>query len=170
VTRSSAPRWSPAPSQFAHRARLGGSRSRNRVLLVGAGLDFEIVAAAATFAYATEQGRAGKRASDESVGEYRQDPALLKGERDNGEHGDDGLHDSLIPESPRHGLNREQRYASAVKRTGQALSGPFVLLGIFWAGRESNHGLAAFWEHWWCPLPLAAIAVGLAGLITARTA
>jgi hypothetical protein len=39
---------------IAHRTRLGGSRSRNRVLLVGAGLDFEIVAAAATFAYATE--------------------------------------------------------------------------------------------------------------------
>jgi hypothetical protein len=36
-----------------------------------------------------------------------------------------------------------------------------VLLGLFWAGRESTHGLGAFWEHWWCPLPVVAILVGL---------
>jgi hypothetical protein len=49
-----------------------------------------------------------------------------------------------------------------MKRAGQALGGLFVLLGIFWAGRESGHGLAAFWEHWWCPTPLVAIVLGTA--------
>jgi hypothetical protein len=29
-----------------------------------------------------------------------------------------------------------------------------LLLGVFWAGRESAHGLTALWEHWWCPIPL----------------
>jgi len=37
-----------------------------------------------------------------------------------------------------------------------------VLLGIFWSGRESSHGFGALWEHWWCPIPLVAILVGLA--------
>jgi hypothetical protein len=57
-----------------------------------------------------------------------------------------------------------------MKRAAQLSAGLFVLLGLFWAGRESSHGLAAFWEHWWCPLPLAAIVIGLSALITARTA
>jgi len=44
-----------------------------------------------------------------------------------------------------------------------------VLLGVFWAGRESSHGsFSVFWEHWWCPLPLAIIVVGLASLIASR--
>jgi hypothetical protein len=41
-----------------------------------------------------------------------------------------------------------------------------MLLGVFWAGRESTHGLNAFAEHWWCPTPLAMIAVGLATALT----
>jgi hypothetical protein len=55
-----------------------------------------------------------------------------------------------------------------VKRAGQSLGALFVLLGVFWAGRESGHGVAAFWEHWWCPIPLAAIALGVAGVIAAQ--
>jgi hypothetical protein len=43
-----------------------------------------------------------------------------------------------------------------------------MLLGVFWAGRESTHGLAAFWEHWWCPIPLAVIVIGVASLVTAQ--
>jgi len=37
----------------------------------------------------------------------------------------------------------------------------FLLLGVFWTGRESGHGLAAFSEHWWCPIPLVLIALGV---------
>jgi hypothetical protein len=55
-----------------------------------------------------------------------------------------------------------------VKRAGQVLGVVFVLLGVFWAGRESGHGLAAFWEHWWCPIPLAVIVLGVASVITAH--
>ena len=55
-----------------------------------------------------------------------------------------------------------------VKRLSQVLGALLVLLGFFWAGRESGYGLAAFWEHWWCPVPLAAIVLGAAGLIMAR--
>jgi hypothetical protein len=44
-----------------------------------------------------------------------------------------------------------------------------LLVGIFWSGRESTHGFGAFWEHWWCPIPLVAIVVGLATtLLVAR--
>ena len=32
---------------------------------------------------------------------------------------------------------------------------------------ESTHGLGAYWEHWWCPIPLALIVVGLVGLAVA---
>jgi len=55
-----------------------------------------------------------------------------------------------------------------VKRAGQVLGVVFVLLGVFWAGRESGHGIAAFWEHWWCPIPLAVIVLGVASVITAH--
>lgn len=57
-----------------------------------------------------------------------------------------------------------------MRRGTQVVAALLVLLGLFWSGRESTHGLAAFGEHWWCPLPLAAIAVGVVALITARTA
>jgi hypothetical protein len=44
-----------------------------------------------------------------------------------------------------------------------------VLAGMFWSGRESTHGLSALWEHWWCPIPIVLIAVGLAtALLVAR--
>ena len=41
------------------------------------------------------------------------------------------------------------------------------LVGVFWSGRVSTHGLAAFHEHWWCPIPLVLIVVGGAALIGA---
>jgi hypothetical protein len=55
-----------------------------------------------------------------------------------------------------------------MKRVGQVAAGLLVLLGLFWAGRESDHGFGAFWEHWWCPIPLAAIIVGLVSLLTVQ--
>jgi hypothetical protein len=46
-----------------------------------------------------------------------------------------------------------------------------VLVGIFWSGRESAHGFGALWEHWWCPLPVVAIVVGVGtGCVVARSA
>jgi hypothetical protein len=48
---------------------------------------------------------------------------------------------------------------------GQVAGTLALLLGVFWAGRVSDHGLGAFWEHWWCPVPLALIVVGLAALL-----
>jgi len=57
-----------------------------------------------------------------------------------------------------------------MRRSAQAVAALFVVLGLFVSGRESSHGFSAFSEHWWCALPLAAIAVGLAGLIAARSA
>jgi hypothetical protein len=57
-----------------------------------------------------------------------------------------------------------------MKRRTQVIAASLVLLGLFWSGRESTHGLAAFGEHWWCALPLAAIAVGVAALVTTRAA
>jgi len=44
-----------------------------------------------------------------------------------------------------------------MRRAGQLVGALLLLLGIFWAGRESSHGLSAFWEHWWCPMPLIEI-------------
>lgn len=55
-----------------------------------------------------------------------------------------------------------------MRRAGQAIGAVFLLLGVFWAGRESTHGLGAFWEHWWCPIPLALILLGLAAALVAR--
>jgi hypothetical protein len=56
-----------------------------------------------------------------------------------------------------------------MRRIGQAVGGLFLLLGIFWAGRVSAHGLAAFGDHWWCPIPLVLIVLGLAAaLVTWR--
>ncbi|HWF81303.1 MAG TPA: hypothetical protein VN695_12035 [Streptosporangiaceae bacterium] len=54
------------------------------------------------------------------------------------------------------------------RRTGQVSGGLFLVLGIFWTGRESTHGLTAFWEHWWCPIPLALTLLGLVMVITTR--
>ena len=47
------------------------------------------------------------------------------------------------------------------------LGGVFVLLGVYGTGLESGHGLAAFWEHWWCPTPLVVIVLGIASVVTA---
>lgn len=57
-----------------------------------------------------------------------------------------------------------------MRRVGYGLGIVLVLVGIFWSGRESTHGFGAFWEHWWCPLPVAAILLGLAtAFVVART-
>ena len=51
-------------------------------------------------------------------------------------------------------------------RRALRVSALFVLLaGVFWAGRESTHGLTAFTEHWWCPIPLVLMALGGAALL-----
>jgi len=55
-----------------------------------------------------------------------------------------------------------------MRRIGQVVGAVVLLLGVFWAGRESAHGLAAFAEHWWCPVPLALIVLGLAVVLVAR--
>ncbi|HLY50132.1 MAG TPA: hypothetical protein VKR21_13140 [Solirubrobacteraceae bacterium] len=49
-----------------------------------------------------------------------------------------------------------------MRRFGYWLGAFLVLVGMFWSGRESTHGLSALWEHWWCPIPVVAIVVGLA--------
>ena len=51
-------------------------------------------------------------------------------------------------------------YPSVVTRVGVLVGSALAALGLFWAGRESTHGLAAFYEHWWCPVPLAMIVIG----------
>ena len=56
----------------------------------------------------------------------------------------------------------------AMRRTGQVAGAVVLLLGVFWAGRETAHGLGAFWDHWWCPIPLALILLGLAALLVTR--
>ena len=57
-----------------------------------------------------------------------------------------------------------------MRRAGQAAALSFLVLAVFVTGRESSHGVGAFSEHWWCPLPLVAIVVSLGALIAARTA
>ena len=49
-----------------------------------------------------------------------------------------------------------------MRRMGYLLGALLVLVGMFWSGRESSHGFGALWEHWWCPIPIAAIVVGSA--------
>ena len=49
-----------------------------------------------------------------------------------------------------------------MRRIGFVIGAILVLVGVFWAGRESTHGLGALWERWWCPIPIVAILVGLA--------
>lgn len=55
-----------------------------------------------------------------------------------------------------------------MRRTWQVIGAAVLLLGVFWTGRESSYGLTAFWEHWWCPVPLALILAGLGGLLISR--
>jgi hypothetical protein len=52
------------------------------------------------------------------------------------------------------------------RRVGQVGGGLALVLGLFWAGRVSAHGLSAYWEHWWCPIPLALILLGLVAVST----
>jgi hypothetical protein len=55
-----------------------------------------------------------------------------------------------------------------MRRIAQGVAVIMVLLGVFWAGRESGHGLDAFSEHWWCPIPLGLVVVGLLALLVVR--
>jgi hypothetical protein len=48
-----------------------------------------------------------------------------------------------------------------MRRIGYSVGALLVLIGMFWSGRESSHGFTALWEHWWCPIPIIAIVVGL---------
>jgi hypothetical protein len=58
-----------------------------------------------------------------------------------------------------------------MRRIGLWIGALLIFLGLFWAGRESSHGLRAFGEHWWCPIPLVAIVVGAAtALLIVRSA
>jgi hypothetical protein len=36
-----------------------------------------------------------------------------------------------------------------------------LILGVFWLGRESVHGVRALYEHWWWPLPSVFIVVSV---------
>jgi hypothetical protein len=55
-----------------------------------------------------------------------------------------------------------------VRRIGAVVGAVLVLLGVFWSGRESTHGLGALWEHWWCPVLLALVVLGAAIIVAAR--
>ena len=55
-----------------------------------------------------------------------------------------------------------------MRRIGQVVGAVLLVLGVFWAGRVSSHGLTAFWDHWWCPIPLALILLGLAAVLVTR--
>jgi hypothetical protein len=44
-------------------------------------------------------------------------------------------------------------------RRGSLLA--LLILGVFWLGRESAHGVHALYEHWWCPLPIVFIVVAV---------
>lgn len=55
-------------------------------------------------------------------------------------------------------------------RVGRVFGAVLIILGLFWAGRETGHGLTALWEHWWCPLPVVAILIGAMSLLAERLA
>jgi hypothetical protein len=55
-----------------------------------------------------------------------------------------------------------------VRRIGAVVGAVLVLLGVFWSGRESTHGLGALWEHWWCPVLLALVVLGAAIIVATR--
>jgi hypothetical protein len=57
-----------------------------------------------------------------------------------------------------------------MRRIGYSVGALLALVGIFWSGRESTHGFSAFWEHWWCPIPIVALVVGVVtALLLARS-
>jgi hypothetical protein len=82
------------------------------------------------------------------------------------------LYPQVIHRFPRSGQEARRGSAQvrlgAMRRIGQVVGAIFLLLGVFWAGRESTHGLTAFWDHWWCPIPLALIVLGFAAVLVAR--
>jgi hypothetical protein len=43
-----------------------------------------------------------------------------------------------------------------------------LVLGVFWLGRESAHGVHALYEHWWCPAPIVLIGVAVLGWLWDR--
>jgi len=45
-----------------------------------------------------------------------------------------------------------------------------AVVGLFWSGRESTHGLGAFWEHWWCAMPVVAVALAVVLVASASIA
>jgi hypothetical protein len=55
-----------------------------------------------------------------------------------------------------------------MRRIGQVVGAVLLVLGVFWAGRVSARGLTAFWDHWWCPIPLALILLGVAAVLVTR--
>ena len=55
-----------------------------------------------------------------------------------------------------------------MRRIGLVAGVILLLAGVFWAGRVSSHGLSAFGDHWWCPIPLVLIVLGLAAVLVAR--
>jgi hypothetical protein len=38
-----------------------------------------------------------------------------------------------------------------------------LVAGVFWLGRESTHGVHAFYEHWWCVGPFLLVGIALVG-------
>jgi hypothetical protein len=57
---------------------------------------------------------------------------------------------------------------SVTRRTGQVAGGLFLVWASSGPAGKSTHGLTAFWEHWWCPIPLALTLLGLVIVITTR--
>jgi hypothetical protein len=55
-----------------------------------------------------------------------------------------------------------------MRRIGLVAGVILLLAGVFWAGRVSSHGLSAFGDHWWCPIPLVLIVLGLTAVYVAR--
>ena len=61
-------------------------------------------------------------------------------------------------------------WTACVTRVGRVLGTVLIVVGLFWAGRETGHGITALWEHWSCPLPLVAILLGATALLAERLA
>ena len=59
------------------------------------------------------------------------------------------------------GMDAVDSYNHGMRRIGYLVGALLVFAGVFWSGRESSHGLSALFEHWWCPIPIVAIVVGL---------
>ena len=55
-----------------------------------------------------------------------------------------------------------------MRRIGQVVGAIFLLLGGLLGWAREHHGLTAFWDHWWCPIPLALIVLGFAAVLVTR--